>query len=187
MPSSGVIYDELDASSRRQRSAPRLINVYREMRELESEYEGLTPQQQRLVDRAEKTNNTLHKLSFNQRLAVVKRDRAAQAARGSASALLAAGRARRQAQHDWDLGMKTGDRDVTADASRSLAAAKAQYAAHRSRLLNLRNAERVVRTANDRMQRAYPMAQQRFRQVRQALASKPGAVATMARWLLGRR
>src|ERR1700742_4724805 len=92
MPTPGPVYIEGDRTSRIRRPAPRLINVYREMRELESEYEDLTPQQQRLVTRAEKTDNTLHKLQFNQSLAALRRDDAMRAARGSASALLAAGR-----------------------------------------------------------------------------------------------
>jgi hypothetical protein len=54
-------------------------------------------------------------------------------------------------------------------------------------LLDVRNAQQRANTAQARLQRAYPMQQQRLANAQQALASRPGLGVRIARWFLGRR
>src|ERR1700746_2869533 len=80
--------------------------IYDELRELDREFEALTPEQQRLVRLADKAKGTLDRLQFNADFATHNLRTAVSAARGSASSLLAAGRARREAWRDFQNAMK---------------------------------------------------------------------------------
>jgi hypothetical protein len=164
-----------------------LGSIYREMRQLDREFEGLTPEQQRLVDLAEKGQTTLTRLEYNWDQAHNNLIRAMRGARGSASQLLTAGRARRDAQRDWNDGMSTQDRQATRDAAERLRVANAAWDQHRAQLVRVRNAQRIANTAEARVQKAYPMLQQRLGRARQAVASQPSRASRIARWFLGRR
>jgi hypothetical protein len=163
-----------------------LARVYSELREMDREFEGLTPEQQRLVDLADKAKDTLDRLQFNADLATHNLRKAVSAARGSASSLLAAGRARRQAHQDWLNGLRMGDRSLTRDAAERRRRANAAWIEHRSRLLQVRVAQQRANTAQVRLDRAYPMAQQRLKRVQQAIVSNPSPMIRIAKWLFGR-
>jgi hypothetical protein len=182
-----MMLDLTERSGRMPRLGTSLASVCREMHALDREFESLTPQQQRAVDLADRGMNTLTTLQFNLNRAESDLVRAMRAARGSAPALLAAGRTRRQATQDWNAGLRMQDRQATREAANRLSAATNAWNLNRAKLLNVRNAQQRANTAEGRLQRAYPMQQQRLANARQALASSPGVGARIARWVLGRR
>ena len=130
----------------------------------DAEYMAMSPRDQRAIDAADQASHAADLAGFDVDVTHGLEIRAMRAAQGSGPALLQAGRAVRRAQQDlaaaeraFLAASQVGDRDAQRsagqqrnDAEERLRRSRTQYQEHRTRLIQLRQARRLSRVAQER-------------------------------------